>query len=64
MSLTLLITAAGTGTGFSYAQAKARWFPEIRLLTGDIYSKEQITASLQAVEKPPRIAAVMDALNH
>lgn len=48
MSLRLLITASGTGTGFSYAQAKARWFPEVALLTGDIHPKEQVTASLFA----------------
>ncbi|WP_202758966.1 ATP-grasp domain-containing protein [Delftia acidovorans] len=44
----ILITAAGTGTAFGYAQAKARWFPEIALFTGDVNSAEEVTASLYA----------------
>lgn len=48
MSLRLLISAAGTGTAFGYAQAKARWFPDIALFTGDIHPAEQVTASLFA----------------
>jgi len=46
--LKLLVTAAGTGTAFGYAQAKARWFPGIALFTGDVNPAERVTASLYA----------------
>ncbi|WP_286784720.1 MULTISPECIES: ATP-grasp domain-containing protein [Pseudomonas] len=46
----LLLTAAGTGTAYSYALAKAKWFPNIVLFTGDINVAEQVTASVFADE--------------
>lgn len=56
MSLRLLLSAAGTGTAFGYAQAKARGFPDIELWTGDIHPAGHVTASLYAqqhVQLPP-----------
>lgn len=46
MSLNLLVTAAGTGTGYSYALAQSRWFPQIALFTADTNPAELVSASL------------------
>ncbi len=46
----LLITAAGTGTAFSYATAVAKNFPSIELVTADTNSAEYVTASLFSVK--------------
>ncbi|MFP6842490.1 MAG: ATP-grasp domain-containing protein [Acinetobacter sp.] len=42
----LLLTAAGTGTAFSYATAVAKNFSDLELFTADINSSEYVTASL------------------
>ncbi|MCD1607978.1 ATP-grasp domain-containing protein [Stutzerimonas kunmingensis] len=46
MSLNLLVTAAGTGTGYAYALAQSRWFPQIALFTADTSPAELVSASL------------------
>lgn len=46
MSLNLLVTAAGTGTGYSYALAQSRWFPQVALFTADTNPAELVSASL------------------
>lgn len=46
----ILITAAGTGTAFSYATAIAKNFPETKLFTADTNPKELVTASLYSEE--------------
>ena len=42
----ILLTAAGTGTAFSYATAIAKNFPSIEVFTADINAAEYVTASL------------------
>ncbi len=46
MSLNLLVTAAGTGTGYAYALAQSRWFPRVMLVTADTNPAELVSASL------------------
>lgn len=42
----ILLTAAGTGTAFSYAVAIAKNFPELNLFTADVNAADNVTASL------------------
>lgn len=42
----ILITAAGTGTAFSYVTAIAKNFPELEIITADTNSAEYTTSSL------------------
>jgi predicted ATP-grasp superfamily ATP-dependent carboligase len=46
MNLSVLITAAGTGTGYAYALAQSRWFPQVALFTADTNPAELVSASL------------------
>jgi hypothetical protein len=44
----ILVTAAGTGTAFSYASAIAKSFPEVTLYTADTNPGELVTSALYA----------------
>lgn len=46
--MNILITAAGTGTAFSYAQAISKNFPSVKLFTADTNPEELVTSSIFA----------------